>query len=150
MPATLLLLLLLTAVGMVFRCQHGCQKLLIKTFFYWVGKYVHSISLWASTGNFEGTATGWETLGCMEWGRLLGELWVAPKPAVGWWHRINKAESFELEETFNGHPVQFPCNEQGHPQLHEELRAPSRLTIGVSRDGVLPPLWTICSRASVK
>ena len=28
-----------------------------------------------------------------------------------------------------------PCTEQGHPQLHQVLRAPSSLTLGVSRDG---------------
>ena len=29
----------------------------------------------------------------------------------------------------------MPCNEQGQPQLHQVLRAPSSLTLGVSRDG---------------
>ena len=37
-------------------------------------------------------------------------------------------ESFELERTFRGHLVQLPCNEQGHPQLHQVLRAPSSPT----------------------
>jgi len=32
-------------------------------------------------------------------------------------------ELLELEETLNGHLVQLPCNEQGHLQLHQVLRA---------------------------
>jgi len=44
-------------------------------------------------------------------------------------------ESFELEGTFKGHLVQLPRNEQGHLQLHQVLRAPYSLTLGVSRDG---------------
>ena len=34
-----------------------------------------------------------------------------------WNHRI--IELLELEETFKGHLVQLPCNEQGHPQLDQ-------------------------------
>jgi len=34
-----------------------------------------------------------------------------------------------------GRLVQFLCNKQGHLQLHQVLRAPSSLTLGVSRDG---------------
>ena len=44
-------------------------------------------------------------------------------------------ESFESEGTLEGHLVPFPCSEQGHPQLRQELRAPSSLTLGVCRDG---------------
>ena len=43
-------------------------------------------------------------------------------------------ESFELEGTLKGHLVPLFCNEQGHPQLHQELRAPSSLTLGVPKD----------------
>ena len=43
-------------------------------------------------------------------------------------------ELFELEGILKGHLVQLPCNEQGHLQLHQVLRAPSSLTLGVSRD----------------
>jgi len=32
-------------------------------------------------------------------------------------------ESFESEGTLKSHLVQPPCNEQGHPQLHQVLRA---------------------------
>jgi len=39
----------------------------------------------------------------------------------------------ELEGTLRSHLVQLPCNEQGHLQLHQVLRAPSSLTLGVSR-----------------
>jgi len=46
-------------------------------------------------------------------------------------HRI--IESLELEETFKGHPVQIPCNEQGHPQLNQVFRAWSSLALKVSR-----------------
>ena len=28
-------------------------------------------------------------------------------------------ESLKLERTSEGHPVQLPCNEQGHPQLDQ-------------------------------
>ena len=48
-------------------------------------------------------------------------------------HRI--VESLELEETFKGHLVQLPYSERGHLQLHQVLRAPSSLTLNVSRDG---------------
>ena len=47
-------------------------------------------------------------------------------------HRM--IELFGLERTFRGHLVQLPCNEQGHLQLHQVLRAPSSLTSSVSRD----------------
>ena len=44
-------------------------------------------------------------------------------------HQLLKIiESFELEGTFKGHLVQIPCNEQGHPQLHQVHRAPFILT----------------------
>ena len=49
-------------------------------------------------------------------------------------HRI--MESFELEETFKGHLVQLPCNEQGCLHYIRLLRAPSSLTLSVSTDGV--------------
>ena len=42
---------------------------------------------------------------------------------------------FELEGTLEGHLVQLPCNEQGHLQLHQVLRAPSSLTSGFCMDG---------------
>ena len=44
-------------------------------------------------------------------------------------------ELFELEGTFKGYLVQLPCNEQGHLQLHQVLRAPSSLTLSASKDG---------------
>ena len=44
-------------------------------------------------------------------------------------------ELLDLEGTLKGHLVQPPCKEQGHPQLHQVLRASSSLTLGVSRDG---------------
>jgi len=53
-------------------------------------------------------------------------------------------EFFELEETFKGHLLPPPCPEQGHPQLHQVLRAPSSLTLAVSRDGAPPPLCNLC------
>jgi len=40
-----------------------------------------------------------------------------------------------LEGTCKGHLVQLPCNEQGQPQLPQVLRAPSSLTLNVSKDG---------------
>ena len=36
-----------------------------------------------------------------------------------------ESEWLELEGTCKGHLVQLPCNEQGHLQLHQVLRAPS-------------------------
>jgi len=40
-----------------------------------------------------------------------------------------------LEGTFQGHPVQPPCTEQGIFNQIRLLRAPSNLTLNVSRDG---------------
>lgn len=53
-----------------------------------------------------------------------------------------------LEGTFKGHLVQLPCTEQGHLQLHQVLRAPSSLTLGISRDGAAPHLRAVCASAS--
>ena len=57
-------------------------------------------------------------------------------------------ESLELEGTLKGDLVQLPCNEQGHPQLDQVLRALSSLTSNVSRDGEPPPPWATCVSAS--
>ena len=43
-------------------------------------------------------------------------------------------EWFELEEIIKGHLFKFPCNEEGHLQLHQVLGVQSRLTLSVSRD----------------
>ena len=40
-----------------------------------------------------------------------------------------------LEGSLKCHLVQLPCNEQGHLQIEKVLRAPSGLTLSVSRDG---------------
>ena len=45
-------------------------------------------------------------------------------------------ESFGLKGPLKGHLVQLPCNEQGHLQLHQVLRAWFSLTLGTSMDGV--------------
>ena len=44
-------------------------------------------------------------------------------------------ESFEYERTLKDQLMQLPCNDQGHPQLHQVLRASSNLTLSVSRVG---------------
>ena len=44
-------------------------------------------------------------------------------------------EQFVFDGSVEGHLVQLPCSEQGYLQLHQLLRAPSNLTLGVSRDG---------------
>jgi len=44
-------------------------------------------------------------------------------------------ELFELEGTPRGNLVQLPCNVQGHLQQMRVLRAPSCLTLSVSRAG---------------
>ena len=44
-------------------------------------------------------------------------------------------ESFELDGIFKGYLVQLPCNEQGHLQLHQVLRALPSLTLNVAGDG---------------
>ena len=43
-------------------------------------------------------------------------------------------ESFELEETFKGHLVQLPCNEQGHPMLDQAAQGLIQPALKVSRD----------------
>ena len=45
-------------------------------------------------------------------------------------------ESFKLEETLKGHLAQLPCNEQGHLQLHQVLRAPSSLSLDVPKNRI--------------
>ena len=61
-------------------------------------------------------------------------------------HRI--IEPSELEGTLKGHPVQLPCNERGHPQLDQVLRAPSSLTLNASRNGAPTASLALCSSAS--
>ena len=48
-------------------------------------------------------------------------------------HRV--VESLGLEGIFKGCLDQLPCNEQGHLQLHQVLRAPSSLIWSIARDG---------------
>ena len=51
----------------------------------------------------------------------------------------------ELERTLKAHLVQLSCDEQGHPQLHQLLRAPSSLALHVSSDGAsTTPLGNLC------
>ena len=50
-----------------------------------------------------------------------------------WGYRV--IESLQLEMAFRSHLVQLHCNGQGHPLLHQVLRAPSSLTLAVCRDG---------------
>ena len=50
------------------------------------------------------------------------------------YHRII-IESFELDGTLKGHLIQPSCNEQGHLQLDQVLRAQSSLTASVTRNG---------------
>ena len=52
-------------------------------------------------------------------------------------------ECFELEGTIKGHLVQLPCKERGHLQLHQVLRSPSSLTLGVSKGGA--PTTSLCN-----
>jgi len=49
---------------------------------------------------------------------------------------------FEAEGIFKDNLVQLPCNEQGHLHVSQVLRAPSSLTLNVSRNRVSNP-WTI-------
>jgi len=51
--------------------------------------------------------------------------------AVLYIHRI--IGSLELKKTLKCHLLQPSCNEQGHLHLEQVLRAPSRLTLNVSR-----------------
>ena len=62
--------------------------------------------------------------------------------------KLQIVESFGLGKTPKGCLVQIPCNEQRHPQLHQVLRAPSSLTLGISVDGAPLPLWATCTSAS--
>jgi len=48
-----------------------------------------------------------------------------------------------LEGTPKDQLVQPSCSEQGHLQLHQVLRATSRLTLGVSKDGA-PTTQHLC------
>ena len=79
---------------------------------------------------------------CCHW-KPLKTAWPPPLDscASGVYRRII-IESFELEGTFKGHPG----HEQGHPQLCQVLRAPSSLTLSVSKH---PPLRAACASASL-
>lgn len=59
------------------------------------------------------------------WVNLEQDRGVSP----GDWVEI--AQWFELVETLKGHQVQPPCNAQGHPQLHQVVRAPSPVLGGL-------------------
>ena len=55
-------------------------------------------------------------------------------------------ESLELEGTLKGHLFQLLCSEQRVLQIHQVLRALSRLTLSVSRDGAsTTPALSACS-----
>ena len=54
-------------------------------------------------------------------------------------------ESFELERTFKLHLVQLPCNEQGHLELHQVLRALTSLTLSVCRYRAWASTTYLCS-----
>jgi len=48
--------------------------------------------------------------------------------------------SYKLTRGWKGNeivlcPLHLPCSKQGHPQLHQVLRDPPSLTLGVCRDG---------------
>ena len=77
-------------------------------------------------------------------GFQLCELAAVPVPGS---LRVKTIEWFELEGSLKGHLVPFSCNEQEHPQLHQVLRAPSSLTLGVSRHPQLygQPEEEVCS-----
>jgi len=64
--------------------------------------------------------------------------------------RVRKEEVFiELQNhlSWKGGPSNsLPCNEQGHLQLHQVLRALTSLN--VFKDGHPPPCWPSCSSAS--
>jgi len=71
--------------------------------------------------------TGWAwSLGGVSLSLLL--YWSEPQAE-------QEVESVVLERTSKDDLVQLSCNDQGHPQLHQVLRAPSSLTLGVSGDG---------------
>lgn len=56
-------------------------------------------------------------------------------------------ESLLLEGTFEGHPVQLPCNEQGPAQPDQLPRAWSSLAWMSPEMGHPPPCWATCSSA---
>jgi len=58
---------------------------------------------------------------------------------------VSHTESFEWVGTPDGYQSNPPAMSL---QLHQALRAPSSLTLSVSRDGTPPPLWATCASAS--
>jgi len=63
--------------------------------------------------------------------------------------RLRIIEWFELEGTLKGHLVQPPCNEQGHPQLHQVLRAHPAWPWLSAGMGHPPPFWAVSASASL-
>ena len=51
-------------------------------------------------------------------------IWVEIYGALGSPLERKNRRILELEGTLKGHVVQLLCSEQGHPQLHQVLRAP--------------------------
>jgi len=52
-----------------------------------------------------------------------------------WKCRMQQSSLYWIFTESQNHLVLLPCIEQGHPQLHQVLRAPYSLTTGISRDG---------------
>jgi len=63
------------------------------------------------------------------------------------YHRIRRL--FELEGTIKGHLVQLPYNAQGHPQLHQVLRAHPAWPWVAPGVGHTPRLLATCATASL-
>ena len=61
----------------------------------------------------------------------------------------NVLELFELERTLKGHLVQLPCNEQGHLQLSQLLRAPIQTELECLPGwDIHQPLWATFASAN--
>ena len=46
-------------------------------------------------------------------------------------------ELFELDRTFKGHLIHFPCKERGHLQLDQVAQSGPALNLSVSRNGAI-------------
>lgn len=82
------------------------------------------------------------------WSRFFHSL-LCPGHSASPSHPNSAIGYFNLEGTFKGHLVQFPCSKQGYPQPDRVSQGPIQSDLVCSRDGASTiSLWATCASIS--